>query len=80
MLRPRPHRFDVLLTAGVVVFTQLEVWLEHLQPLWVSAPLTLVQALSLLWRRSAPLGSVLVLMGLLPVQVGSNPFPLTPCR
>ncbi len=59
----------MLLTAGVVVFTQLEVWLEQLQPLWVSAPLTLVQALSLLWRRSAPLASVLVVMGLLPVQV-----------
>lgn len=69
MLRLRPHRSDVLLTSGVVVFTQLEVWLEHLHPLGVSAPLTLVQALSLLWRRSAPLASVLVLMGLLPVQV-----------
>jgi signal transduction histidine kinase len=69
MLRSRPHPFDLLLTAGVVVFTQLEVWLEHLHPLWVSAPLTLAQALALLWRRSAPLASVLVLMGLLPVQV-----------
>jgi len=60
MLRLRPHRSDVLLAAGVVAFTQLEVWLEGLHPLWVSAPLTLVQALSLLWRRSAPLGAVVV--------------------
>ena len=69
MLRLRPHRSDVLLAAGVVAFTQLEVWLEGLHPLWVSAPLTLVQALSLLWRRSAPLGAVVVMMGLLPVEV-----------
>ena len=69
MLRPRPHRADVLLTAGVVVFTQLEVWLEHLHPFWVSVPLTFVQALTLLWRRSAPLAAVVVMMGLLPVQL-----------
>ena len=68
MQRLRGDRFDMLLAAGVGVFCEVEVWLERLHPLWLSAPAVLIQAAALAWRRRAPLAVAVLVMGVLPVE------------
>jgi signal transduction histidine kinase len=60
--------FDLVLAAGVGVFAQVEVWGEHLHPLWMSSPVAAIQAAALAWRRRAPLAAALVAFGLFPVE------------
>jgi signal transduction histidine kinase len=59
----RPPMADAVLAACVALAGQLEVWLLAEVDAAVAAPLVLLSAVALAWRRRAPLAAVTVVMG-----------------
>jgi signal transduction histidine kinase len=68
----RPPTADVVLATCLVLFGQLEVWLLSAVDAPVTAPLVLLSALALAWRRRAPLGSFTVVLAVQAVLIVSG--------
>jgi signal transduction histidine kinase len=74
----RARGFDVLLALGVGAFAQVEVWTEHLHPLWVSSPVALTQGTVLVWRRQAPIAVALAAFALVLAETAAGVSLHTP--
>jgi signal transduction histidine kinase len=74
----RARGFDLLLALGVGTFAQVEVWTEHLHPLWVACPVALAQGTLLVWRRQAPIAVALAAFGLLLAETAAGVSLHTP--
>jgi signal transduction histidine kinase len=74
----RARGFDLLIAVGVGMFAQVEVWTEHLHPVWVSCPVALAQSATLAWRRRAPIAVALVVFALVLVETTAGVSLHTP--
>jgi signal transduction histidine kinase len=61
-------RTDLALAAALTVWMLVEVWVEHLHPAAVVAPLMAVAGLAVAWRRRYPIPVMLVLVGVAVLQ------------
>jgi signal transduction histidine kinase len=68
----RVKRIDIGLAAALTAWMLAEVWVEHLHPAWVSAPLMLVGGVALAWRRPYPIPVVLVLVAATTIQAAAG--------
>ena len=80
--RRRPFPLDALLALALAALVLLEIWgTDVTVPATLAVPIGLLMTLPLAWRRRAPLGVVVVVMGAMTVQTlldSSEQPPQTP--
>ncbi|HZO34036.1 MAG TPA: sensor histidine kinase [Gaiellaceae bacterium] len=68
----RRRAFDALIAAAIATYSVVEVFVEHLHPEWVAAPLTALGCSALYWRRTFPVlaGAALVATAIAEAAAG----------
>jgi signal transduction histidine kinase len=68
----RSRAFDALVAVAVTAYSVVEVFVEHLDPQWVAAPLTVLGCGALYWRRLYPVlvGAAFVAMAIVEAAAG----------
>jgi signal transduction histidine kinase len=66
--RPKPRQADLALAGLLAAFGLAELWLVHVGPKSIAVPATVVAALALSFRRTAPLLTVAMILGAIAAE------------
>ncbi len=73
-LSAKSRAFDALIALVIATWSVIEVFVENLQPVWITAPLMALGCSALYWRRRYPIlvGIAIVSMAILQAAVGMS--------